>query len=346
MDETTAAVSTYLQETLGEAPRLEEAKTSSLPFLLSSRYEFKKMELFNKACLLMTVHHDFEGTGELRKHAEVAEKVLGLPVVIAIEGLNSSERKRLILQGVSFIVPGNQMFLPRLGMDLREHFKPRKRSGAEGKPLAPATQAILIAQILHGWTSELSQSGLVGPLPYSAMTISRAFKELEEHRLGRRVTRGRERLIQFYRDARGTWEAARSVLRNPIMKEEWVGAPSLKSTHPDTRLSLHEIKKVTLSGWVAAGESALASRSMLAEPKTPVFAASEHTFNDALRVNDIKVVQSRDEAFAKVQVWSYGPVLSFENHEVDPLSLYLSLRGSKDERVAMALDEMLEEFKW
>lgn len=233
-----------------------------------------------------------------------------------------------------------------MGMDLREHFKPRKRSRTEGKPLAPATQAILITQILHGWTLELSQSGLSGSLPYSAMTISRAFKELEEHGLGRRITRGRERLIEFDRGAKDTWESARSVLRNPVIKEEWIGAPGLIASHPDQKLTLFEIKKVTLSGWVAAGESALASRSMLAEPKTPIFSASEHTFNHALEVNDIQVVQSRDDAFARVQVWSYGPVLTSKNREIDPLSLYLSLRDTKDERVAMALDEMLEEFKW
>ncbi|WP_125033750.1 hypothetical protein [Pseudomonas aeruginosa] len=303
------------------------------------------MELFNKPSLLMAVQHDFDGTRELRKHAEVAEKAMGLPVVMVLEGLSSSERKRLIQQGVSFIVPGNQMFLPWLGVDLREHFKSRKRTPVN-KPLAPATQAILIAQILHGWTSELSQSGLSGSLPYSAMTISRAFKELEEHGLGRRITRGRERLIQFNRDAKGTWEATSNVLRNPVMKEEWVGAADLNSPDPAPSQIQHAINKITLSGWVTAGESALASRSMLAEPKTPVFAASEHTFNHALEVNEIRVVQSRDEAFAKVQVWSYGPVLTLKEREVDPLSLYLSLRDIKDERVEMALDEMLEEFTW
>lgn len=346
MHETTAAVSAYLRETLGEAPRLEEVKTGSLPFFLSSRYEFKKMGLLNKPCVLMVALHDFEGTGELRTHADIAEKALEMPVVVALEGLNSAERKRLIQQGISFIVPGNQMFLPQLGLDLREYFKPRRRPRGESKPLAPATQAILIAQILRGWTSELSQSGLAGPLPYSAMTISRAFKELEEHGLGRRVTRGRERLIQFERDARGTWEAALSVLRTPVMKEEWVGTTDWAVPSPTSRKVRNEIDKLRSFGWVAAGESALASRSMLAEPRIPIVATSEQAFRDALESNDIQKVQSRDEAFAQVQVWSYGPILTPMSEDADSLSLFLSLRDTRDERVAMALDEMMENYKW
>lgn len=51
------------------------------------------------------------------------------------------------------------------------------------------------------------------------------------------------------------------------------------------------------------------------------------------------------EAGIVLQLWRYRPdVLS--DGVIDPFSLALSLRGESDERVQMAIDEMLEELQW
>jgi hypothetical protein len=48
-----------------------------------------------------------------------------------------------------------------------------------------------------------------------------------------------------------------------------------------------------------------------------------------------------------VEQWRYAPALLSANREsVDPLSLYLSLRESPDERVQGALNEMQEALQW
>lgn len=49
------------------------------------------------------------------------------------------ERKRLIEQKVPLLVPGNQLYLPDLGIDLREYF--RKPPTAPDTARSPATQA-------------------------------------------------------------------------------------------------------------------------------------------------------------------------------------------------------------
>ena len=48
----------------------------------------------------------------------------------------------------------------------------------------------------------------------------------------------------------------------------------------------------------------------------------------------------------KLEIWGYPPQLFVENGVVDPLSLFLSLRGNPDERIEAALDEMMETVKW
>lgn len=47
---------------------------------------------------------------------------------------------------MNFIVPGKQLYLPSLLVDLREHFK-NKKTAAKG--LLPSAQAILIYRILQ-----------------------------------------------------------------------------------------------------------------------------------------------------------------------------------------------------
>jgi hypothetical protein len=48
----------------------------------------------------------------------------------------------------------------------------------------------------------------------------------------------------------------------------------------------------------------------------------------------------------EIEIWKYDPELLARKGVVDPLSLYLSLKNIKDERVEMALDTLLEKFQW
>ena len=52
-----------------------------------------------------------------------------------------------------------------------------------------------------------------------------------------------------------------------------------------------------------------------------------------------------------LEVWKYNPEklsegVAEENNVVDPLSLYLSLKDSSDERIEMALDQIIEKNIW
>jgi len=47
-----------------------------------------------------------------------------------------------------------------------------------------------------------------------------------------------------------------------------------------------------------------------------------------------------------VQVWRYEPGMQVKEKTVDPLSLWLSLRDNRDDRIQMALDEIEEKFLW
>jgi hypothetical protein len=47
-----------------------------------------------------------------------------------------------------------------------------------------------------------------------------------------------------------------------------------------------------------------------------------------------------------VQLWRYEPGMQAKEKTVDPLSLWLSLRDKRDDRIQMALGEIEEKFPW
>ena len=59
----------------------------------------------------------------------------------------------------------------------------------------------------------------------------------------------------------------------------------------------------------------------------------------------------RLEDAIEVQIWRYKPSMQEKSQQgrpqtVDPLSLWLSMRDSADDRIQIALDELEENFVW
>jgi hypothetical protein len=55
------------------------------------------------------------------------------------------------------------------------------------------------------------------------------------------------------------------------------------------------------------------------------------------------VLEGREEAEARLEIWKYDPWLLAENGRADRCSLYLSLRNSADERVQKEIQFLIEE---
>jgi DNA-binding MarR family transcriptional regulator len=234
-------------------------------------------------------------------------------------------RKRLIEQKVPFIVPGNQMYLPMLAIDLREHFR---RIRKEAPTFSPSTQVVVLHATLRDAGQVLIPSEMASLLGYSAMTMTRAFDELETARLAEVTVRGRERCLRFNGDRREIWENAQPFLRNPVSK----------------RLFIRRIDGA--EGANRAGLTALAHYSMLAPPAYTTYALSRKEWKTLRQQHKIIEVPAQDPDASEIEVWWYSPARFAEHGMVDRLSLYLSLRADHDERTETALEEMMEKFKW
>jgi hypothetical protein len=325
-----ASVQAYLKETLGIAPKARAwPGVAKLPYFLHDAFEVRELTLLGRQILLAIDRQPYMlGLASIRRQMDTLRHRAGLPVVYVTGALASYERKRLIEQKVAFIVPGNQLYLPDLGIDLREYF--RRSPDAPGGALSPATQAMLIAVLLRGpWHAEWQPAEVAKGLGYSAMTLSRAVKELTATGIASLHTEGRARWLRMERTAAETWETAKPMLRSPSKRRFWA-KPTPDGSAPNIRL---------------AGLSALARYSMLAELEWQVYAVSPAQWKATTRAG-IAILPEHLPGACEWELWHYSPALVPDSDTVDPLSLTLSLQGNSDERILLALDELRERFPW
>jgi DNA-binding MarR family transcriptional regulator len=298
----------------------------SLPHFLKELYTYAQINLMGKRGLLVVDTNPAEQSpAAVRKHVDLLRTKQEADVIYVRNQMTAYNRKRLIEQKVPFIVPRNQMYLPMLAIDLREYFR---RLRVEQPTLSPATQAVVICALLHGAEKDFIPSQMAHHLGYSAMTMTRAFDELEAASLGTVTTSGRKRCLRLAGDRQDLWTKAQPLLSSPV----------------NTRLFICRADS-GISG-IRAGLSALAQYSMLAQPPYTTHALSRQDWKSLRQRHKVVEVPSQDPEAEEIEVWSYRPALFAERGIVDPFSLYLSLNGDRDERTQSALDEMMGKIKW
>lgn len=316
----------YLQEVLGvevELVRWEGAV--GLPFFLTNLYDFFSCTLLNQPVLLMVAKEGVASSpGSVEKHRDQVMKVWQGPCVYVQDALEAHNRSRLIKKRIPFICPMNQMFLPDLGIDLREYFHRQQKTATQ---ISAPTQALMIAVLTGELPLHFSLSEAARVLGYSRMTMSRAFDELDELDgigVGSSEKSSRSRYWHYQHGRRRLWEEIGKHLSSPVKQEKW-----LKTAHRG----------------ILCGFSALSHYSMLAEPLIPEYAIDRKMWKQ-WELEGIKEVPLAEEADCKVEIWTYDPGLVARDGCVDPFSLFLSLQTVTDERVEMALDEMMEHITW
>jgi len=317
----------YVHDALGVSVKTTPwSGVGQLPPVLRERYRFAKVELLGlRALLVIDANSEEQSPATVRKHLDMLQTKQHTDLIYVRGQVTAYNRKRLIEQKVSFIVPGNQMYLPMLAIDLREHFR---RIREEAPTFSPSTQVVVLHAMLRDAGQVLIPSEMAPLLGYSAMTMTRAFDELETAKLAEVTVRGRERCLRFIGDRREIWEKAQPFLRNPVSK----------------RLFIRRINGA--EGATRAGLTALAHYSMLAPPAYTTYALSREEWKTLRQQHKIIEVPVQDPDVSEIEVWWYSPARFAEHGMVDQLSLYLSLKADHDERTETALEEMMEKIEW
>lgn len=245
-------------------------------------------------------------------------------VVLIAHRLEGFVRKRLIEMKAPFIVPGVQLYWPALGLELRKRNQEKPRTG-KSDIFYPATQAVVIGIMNGFFQAAFSPMELTQKLGYSLMSMTRAVGDMEIAGLGESVKKSTSRFFTPI-EKRRFWEKAFPFLTNPV--------------RDTVRLEERDMPE---DAKILAGESALTRITMLGAPRTPTYAVGRDQWR-RLQGKAIPRLTTEEPGTCAVQVWRYDPALFAKGGKVDVFSLYLSLKDSHDERVAMALAQAMKEY--
>jgi hypothetical protein len=317
----------YIETLTGLRPRLEEQprpEVSRVPLFLRERYDFLETNLFGRRLrLAMEKAQPKElSPTEYGRHAALLKQLFDEEVVLVIPKLPSYVRNRLVREGIPFIVPGAQMFLPMLMIDLRERFS-KAESRIQDK-LSPVSQLVVIYQILREAFAQIPLGQLGEKLAYSPQAMSHAQEELQIANLCEVRRAGKMIFLEFALRGRALWERAEPLMTSPVRRTQWIRWGQSRARA------------------VAAGTTALSRLSMLAEDSVETYAMRDRAVATALEKGELFGCGGREEADARMESWKYDPWVLAENGSADPCSLYLSLRRSGDERVQKEIRFLIE----
>ena len=316
----------YLEDTLHEPARTNPVEQAPhLPSFLSRTYSLHEGQIAGRRLVFLATRDNTATPANIAKHLALVRHAVDAIVVFVAPSLSAYNRSRLIKRGVPFVVPGRQLYIPDLAMDLRERFHTYK----EPRPnaLSPAAQAVLFLHLLRPDQAATSPSLIATQLRYSAMSIGRAFDYLVDTGLAHAERDGKERHIRFKTEGRELFDAARDLLRSPVRTRKFV-----RSGHIAGPLK-------------HAGETALSDLTDLSPPPRDTFAVAASDWKTLAKTCGL-VETDREQAAHIVETWAYDPADLSDACTVDPLSLYTQFRNHRDERVSMAAERLLERMAW
>ncbi|MDX2246196.1 MAG: MarR family transcriptional regulator [Bacteroidia bacterium] len=330
----------YIKNILGidlQVETLSMRDLDRLPIFMGQRYLLYIAILLGRE-IVMVEYRDSEDFSILNteKHFLLLKQTFHKNVVLIIPQIASHNRKRLIQKGISFIVPGKQLYLPVLLMDIRETYEhPKGRNKPE--KLVPSAQALIIYYILHRnkeWKFEdMPFKYLAKKLGYTPMTITKAIENLKHFEIVD-VVGEKEKSIRFKQNIPDLWRDIenRKLWVTPVIKQVFI------DKKPENIFLLH------------SNTSALPLYSRMNPTRQEFYAIEKQKFYELAKGHLLANINDSEGLYC-LEVWKYNPLTLIEHLQrkhpvVDPLSLYLSLKESKDERIETALEEIIRDFIW
>lgn len=289
---------------------------AGLSRLIVEAYDYVLVEINEVKFLAIAPVYEQPTIPTLVNHMKKISSEKNLPVVYHPRSLTYSKMKGLLQQKVPFIVDGKQAYLPFLGMLLQAISEGKNENVRFSLPAQ-----LLAIMYLYSREPFLYIKKAVEFLPYSAMSITRAMRELEASEL-------------FYVEK----DKQSNVLRSQLAKQELFEELKAKFNSPMWKRGYIDNECVE-NKMVLAGDDALAEKSMLANTLPAKYAAYKK--NVDVSVLHSELLDSKKQS--ELQLWSYNPLLFSQLDIPDPISLVVSLNDVHDERVEQAMDEIMEE---
>lgn len=319
------AAELYLKENIDDKiviRKWEDIK--KIPIFLRSIYKFYTMELLGIPCILLEIIDKAPGVNSIQKHINSIEEITNQQIVLYYKEITRYRRKSLIENNIPFVIEDGQIFLPFLGLHLKntDAYVEKKI-----KKFTPSAQ-IAYLYFLYNKETVINITEFSKVLEWNLMTASRALNELYNAKLLTYDVGGTTGRSKYYKRIvdQDYFERGSELLISPIKKVVYV--------------------KKEPKGSYIAGLEALSKLSMINPPNYKVRAINEGYLNN----KDLEIVKNKDiikdEKLVELQIWEYNPKLFTKKDIVDTMSLYASLKEENDERIEQALEEVLRGEIW
>ncbi len=321
-------LSNYLANFADVPGVLAEEKVSRLPLFLRERFRLYAAPFGGRRFLFAVEDDTWEpGTpGEYEKLAGALRSQLGEPAVLVLGHLPSYARNRMVRLGIPFVVPGSQLYLPTAVMNLRERISAPKPG--KGKRLTPTAQCLVLYHLQRESLESLPLKDIAHKIGCSPIMLTKVKAELEAAELSQSMRQGRSITLHFPAGGKQLWEQAQPYLASPVRKPHWL---QWKKPGPPALM---------------AGLTALSQLTAISDDPMPTFALSSGANQASLEKGTFHGCKGPEEANVRMEIWNYDPNLLGAARRVDPLSLYLSLRDSLDERIQQQLANLIGQIKW
>lgn len=287
---------------------------SILPLYIVNSYQFYTAYIENIRCIVIKPIDELPTLPSLKKQIQKIRVIDDVPVVLYSKTISFYRRKSLLENHIPFMTD-KQVFLPFIGTLLVDE---KEREKIKDK-FVYSTQLLFLAYMYNHekkvYVSDLSKS-----LPFSAMTLSRAVKQLDMTDLFSVYKDGVNKVIESKYSYKELFERVQHYLLTPVRQVGYMDQ-SLVTDH-----------------MVLSGESALSEMSMLNPSRIRTYAVYEKDFDNSQLIDEL----IDPDVQVKVEIWAYDPQLFTHTNIADTLSIVLSLKENKDERIKKILEDILK----
>ena len=316
----------YLSEIFGLNAKIENWNgKSKLPLYLKNKRDYFVLSIGDVQSILMKNDSGTFNVSSFEKEMLEIGKYVDLPVILWLDAISTYQRNALIKNKIPFIVPNSQIYVPELGMCLKE-FSTRKR--VKVAKISAMAQFLLLYFIYQKEPRERKQSELAEYLNTSDMNISRAVQELQGLGLLEIYKDGTSKRIKSVAIGKELYQLSSEYLQSPVQKKIYVALKYFNISLP------------------FAGETALAEQSILNYPKHTVYAMDKKLAKNIPKKAMVEPNLMANSNYVEIELWKYNPVVFAVDRIVDIVSLVQSLKDVEDERVEMQIEEIMEEYRW
>lgn len=313
------SIKKFLKDYIDENVVIEKFnELKDVPLVYKNNFIFYKFSIFKKDFIIVEAIEEIPEVELLKKQLNKTGEITNKEVILYSAKISLYRRYIYIKNRISFMTGDGQIFIPSLGVLFK---KTSKELNEEIDKFTPSVQQAFL-YFLNNNLEKITATEYAKISGYTKMTASRILsdlylKKLIDYRIGGRTNRDK---YYYKTNDEDYFTHGKDYLISPVKKIVYVDKEPSNS--------------------FIAGLEALSILSMFDYQGKKIRAISEREFK---RINiDIKKKNEVvNESMVELQIWHYDPKTFTKTNCVDNLSLYSSLKEENDDRIQIALEEIL-----